>query len=56
MAVEIIRPDIFAEHDIIIEVNKLLGEPRDSVDVGLYCRGAEGGELAVVEEDVLQVR
>lgn len=56
MAVEVVRPDVFAKHHVIIEVNKLLGEPRDAMDVGLYSRGAEGGEVAIVQEDILQVR
>lgn len=56
VAVEVIRPDFFAKHHVIIEVNKLLREPWDAVDVGFYSRGAEGGEVAVVLEDVLQVK
>lgn len=53
MAVEVIGPYVFAEHHIIVEVNKLLGEPRDSMDVGLDGRGAEGGKVGVVQEDIL---
>lgn len=53
MAVEVIRPHLFAKHYIIVEVNELLREPGDAVDVGLYGGGAEGGELALVLEDVL---
>lgn len=56
VAVEIIRPDLFAKHHVVIEVNELLREPWDAVDVGLDSRGAEGGEVAVVQEDILQVR
>ena len=53
VAVEVVRPDVLAEHHVVIEVNELLGEPRDAVDVGLYGRGAEGGKVAVVQEDIL---
>lgn len=53
VAVEVIGPYIFAEHHIIVEVNKLLGEPRDSMDVGLDGRRAEGGKVGVVQENIL---
>lgn len=56
VAVEVVRPDVFAKHHVVVEVNELLREPWDAVDVGLYSRGAEGGEVAVVQEDILQVR
>lgn len=54
MAVEVIWPHVFAKHDIIIEVNELLGEPWDAVDVGLNGRRAERGKVAVVLEDILE--
>lgn len=56
VAVKVVRPDVFAKHHVVVEVYKLLGEPRDAMDVGLYSRGAEGGKVAVVQEDILQVR
>lgn len=56
MAVEVVRPHFLAEHHVVVEVDELLGEARDAVDVGLYGRGAEGGKVAVVPEDILQVR
>lgn len=56
MAVEVIRPDFFAKHHVVVEVNELLGEPWDAVDVGLYGRGAESGKVAVVLEDILEVK
>ncbi len=56
VAVEVVRPDVFTKHHVVIEVNELLGEPWDAVDVGLYGRGAESGEVAVVLEDILEVK
>lgn len=56
VAVEVIGPHIFAKHHIIIEVNKLLGEPRNTMDVGLYSRRAESGKVAVVQEDILEIQ
>jgi len=38
MTVEIIWPDIFSEHDIIIQVNELLGQPFDAMDVTFNSR------------------
>lgn len=54
MAVKVIRPDVFTEHHVIVEVNELLGEPRDPMDVGLDGGGAEGGKVGVVQEDILE--
>lgn len=54
MGVEVVRPDVSAEHHVIIEVNELLREAWDAVDVGLYGRGAESGEVAAILEDVLE--
>ncbi len=56
VGVEIIWPDVFAKHHIIIEVNELLGESWDAVDVGFNGRGAESGKVAVILEDVLHVK
>lgn len=56
VAVEVVRPDVFAEHHVIVEINELLGEPGDAVDVGLNGRGAESGEVAVILEDILEVK
>lgn len=38
MAVEVIWPDRFAKHDIIIHVDELVREARDVVQVALYGR------------------
>lgn len=54
VAVEVVRPHLFAEHHVIVEVNELLRQTWDTVDVCLYGRGTEGGELTGVEEYVLQ--
>lgn len=56
VGVEVVRPDVFAKHHVIVEINELLGEPRDAVDVGLNGRGAESGEVAVILEDILEVK
>lgn len=52
---EVVRPDIFAKHHIVVEVNELLGKSRNAVDVGLDGRGAESGKMALILEDVLEV-
>lgn len=54
MAVEVVWPHVFAKHDVIVEVNELLGESLDAVDVGLDGRGAERGKVAVVLENILK--
>lgn len=54
MGVEVVWPDIFAKHHVVVEVNELLGEPRDAVDVGLNGGGAESGKVAVILEDILE--
>lgn len=51
---EVIRPDIFAKHHIVIEVNELLGESWDAVDVGLNGWGAESRKMALILEDILE--
>lgn len=56
MCVEVVRPDVPAEHHVVVEVNKLLGEAGDAVDVGFDGRGAESGEVAVILENILEVR
>lgn len=38
MAVEIIWPDILPEHDIIVQVNELLGQPFNAMDVTFNSR------------------
>lgn len=54
VAVEVVRPNVFTKHHVIVQVNKLLRQARDAVDVRLYGRRAEGGKVAVVQEDVLR--
>lgn len=54
VAVEVVRPHLFAKHHVIVEVNELLRQTWDTVDVCLYGRGTEGGKLTGVEEYVLQ--
>lgn len=54
MAVEVVRPDVFSKHHIIVEINEFLREPWDTVDVGLYGRGAESWKVAAVQEDILK--
>lgn len=55
MSVEVVRPDVSAEHHVVVEINELLREARNAVDVGLNGRGAESGEVAAILEDVLEV-
>lgn len=55
VGVEIIRPDVFAKHHVVVEINELLREPWDAVDVGLDGRGAESRKVAVILEDILEV-
>lgn len=55
VGVEIIRPDVFTKHHVIVEINELLREPWDAVDVRLDGRGAESGKVAVILEDILEV-
>lgn len=52
---EVVRPDIFAKHHVVVEVNELLGESWDAVDVGLNGWGAERGKMASILEDILEV-
>ncbi len=54
MAVEVIRPHILAEHDIIIEVDELLRESWDSVNVGLYGGRTECRQVGLVLKNVLR--
>lgn len=56
MGEEVIRPDIFAKHHIVIEVNKLLGQSRNAVDVGLDGGGAESRKMALILKDILEVK
>lgn len=52
---EVVRPDVFAKHHVVIEVNELLGESWDAVDVGLNGWGAESRKMTVILEDILEV-
>ena len=52
-AVEIIRPHVLAEHDVIIEVDELLREAWDAMDVRLNGWRAECGKVGLVLEDIL---
>lgn len=54
VAVEVVRPNVFAKHHIVIEVNKLLGESRDTVDVRFDGRRAESWKVGAVQENVLK--
>lgn len=56
VAVEVIWPDVFAEHHIVVEVNELLREARDPMDVRLNGRGAETGKVGAVQEKILKDR
>ena len=54
--VEVVRPDVFAEHDVIVHVDELLGQPRDAVDVALNGRRRERGQVTLVRKDFLRIQ
>lgn len=45
---------MITKHDIVIEVDEVGSQTRDTMEVGLYSRGTIRGEVGVVWEDVLQ--
>lgn len=53
MTVEVIWPHIFPKHDVIVEVDELLGQAWDPVDVCFNGRRTEGGKVSKVLEDIL---
>lgn len=56
VAVEVIRPNILTEHNIVIQINKLLRQPLDAMDVTFNSRGAESRQVAQIPENVLEQR
>lgn len=54
LGVEILWPHLLAKHHVVIHVNKLLGESRNPVDVGFYCRRAECRKVTLIGENLLQ--
>lgn len=53
LGVEILRPHLLAKHHVVVHVNKLLGESRNPVDVGFYCRRAECRKVSLIGENFL---
>lgn len=53
---EVIRPHVFAKHHVVVQVNKLLGQSRNAVDVSLDGWGAESRKMALILEDILEVK
>ena len=49
---EVLRPHMVSEHDIIIEVNKVWCQTRDTVKVTLNGRGTIRGEVGTVRKDL----
>jgi hypothetical protein len=48
--VKVVRPDIGAKHDVIVQIQKLVRQARDAVQMGLYGRRAKRGEMTLVGE------
>ncbi len=53
MGVKVVRPHLPAKHDIIVEVDKLVGKTGDPVDVGFDGRGRKRGKMTLVWEQLL---
>ena len=51
--VEVLRPDLISEHYIIIEIEKVLGQPRYAVDVALNSWRAVRRKVRLVDKYVL---
>lgn len=56
MAVEVVWPNVFPKHHVIVEVNELLRESRDTMDVRFDGRRAESGKVGAVQENILKDR
>jgi len=54
--VEVLGPDCVPEHDVIVEVDKVLGQPRDLVQVALDGRGAVRGQVGPILKYVLATK
>ena len=54
MCVEVIRPDRFAEHRVVIQVDELLGQSGNPVEMTLDRRRAERREVTLVKENILK--
>ena len=52
---EVVGPDVFAEHDVIVEVDELVREAGDLVQVTLDGGRRERRQVALVREDLLNV-
>ena len=54
VSVEVIWPHFFTKHDVVVHVDELVRESRDAMDMSLYGRRAEGGQVAGVGKDFLK--
>ena len=54
VSVEVLGPHVVSEHDIIVEVDEVVGQSWDTVQVTLYSGGTVGGQVGVVWENILQ--
>lgn len=54
VAVEVIRPNVFAEHDIIVKIDELLRESWNAVDVSFNGRRTERRQVRLILENVLR--
>ena len=51
--VEVLRPDLVSEHYIIVEIEKVLGESRNTMDVALDGGRAIGRKVGLVHKNIL---
>ena len=52
---KVVGPDVFAEHDVIVEVDELVREAGNLVQVTLDGGRRERRQVALVREDLLNV-
>ncbi len=53
MGVKVIRPHLPAKHDVIVEIDKLVGKTGYPVDVRLDGGGRKRGKMTLVGEQLL---
>ena len=54
MSVEVFRPHVISKHDIIVEVDEILGQSWNAMQVTFYGWGTVGGQVRLIDKDVLQ--
>ena len=53
MRIEVIGPDFFAEHDVIVEINEFVGQTGNFVQMTLNGWRGEARQVALVLENLL---